>query len=109
MRWIVDAQLPPALAEFLRSRGHDALHVQDIGLCDKSDHEIWNYALSSGSAIATKDEDFWLRAAAAKSAPQIVWLRIGNSSKQELLAWISNRIVSIENHLQLGERLIEVR
>lgn len=43
------------------------------------------------------------------SAPQIVWLRIGNSSKKELLAWISNRIDAIENHLQLGERLVEVR
>ena len=49
MRWIIDAQLPPALAEFLRARGHEASHVQDVGLRDKTDNEIWNHALSSGA------------------------------------------------------------
>ncbi len=32
MRFLVDAQLPPALAQFLREFSHDAEHVHEIGL-----------------------------------------------------------------------------
>jgi predicted nuclease of predicted toxin-antitoxin system len=32
MRFLIDAQLPPALARWLSSAGHDAEHVADIGL-----------------------------------------------------------------------------
>lgn len=109
MRWIIDAQLPPVLAEFLRARGHDANHVQDVGLRDKTDNEIWNHALSHGCIIVTKDEDFALRSGVAKVSPPIIWLRVGNSSRRALLDWILPRIEAIEHNLQLGELLIEVR
>jgi predicted nuclease of predicted toxin-antitoxin system len=32
MRFLVDAQLPPALARWLAEKGHDARHVADVGL-----------------------------------------------------------------------------
>ena len=32
MRWLVDNQLPPALARFLVDQRHDALHVTEVGL-----------------------------------------------------------------------------
>jgi predicted nuclease of predicted toxin-antitoxin system len=30
MRFLVDAQLPPALANWLAAQGHDAAHVADL-------------------------------------------------------------------------------
>jgi hypothetical protein len=42
--FLVDNQLPPALAHFIRSEFNvPALHVVDVGLRDGSDAEIWNY------------------------------------------------------------------
>ncbi|MFZ1575492.1 MAG: DUF5615 family PIN-like protein [Chromatiaceae bacterium] len=41
MRFLVDAQLPPALARWLAQRGHEAEHVLDCGLLDASDRLIW--------------------------------------------------------------------
>jgi predicted nuclease of predicted toxin-antitoxin system len=32
MRFLVDAQLPPALAAWIRDQGHEATAVRDIGL-----------------------------------------------------------------------------
>jgi predicted nuclease of predicted toxin-antitoxin system len=32
MRFLVDAQLPPALARWLAAQGHEAAHVGDLGL-----------------------------------------------------------------------------
>jgi hypothetical protein len=39
----------------------------------------------------------------------IVWLRIGNTSRRALLAWLSPLIPQIVKMIELGERLIEVR
>ena len=58
MRFVVDAQLPPALARRLEALGHRAEHVADLGLTSASDNEIRDYAAGVGAAIVTKDEDF---------------------------------------------------
>ena len=109
MRWIVDAQLPPALARLLQQRGHEAQHVEDAGLREAEDNAIWQHALDHDAVILTKDEDFPIRASASRSAPGIVWLRIGNASRRALLAWLETRLPDIEARLRQGEKLIEVR
>ena len=40
MKFLVDAQLPPALARWLREQGYDAQHVEDLGLRDAEDRVI---------------------------------------------------------------------
>ena len=79
MRFLVDAQLPPALARWLASQGHEAEHVFDLDMVSASDRVIWDYARSSSAVIGTKDEDFAVRRALLDNGPQIVWLRIGNT------------------------------
>jgi predicted nuclease of predicted toxin-antitoxin system len=58
MRYLVDAQLPPALARWLVVEGHEAEHVIDRRLETASDREIWDFALETEAVIVTKDEDF---------------------------------------------------
>jgi len=41
MRFVVDAQLPPALARWLAGCGHRAEHVDDVGLASASDSDVW--------------------------------------------------------------------
>ncbi|MCU0796295.1 MAG: DUF5615 family PIN-like protein [Akkermansiaceae bacterium] len=53
MRFVVDAQLPPALARLLTAHGHQAEHVADIGLRDADDSPIWLYALQQQAIIIT--------------------------------------------------------
>jgi predicted nuclease of predicted toxin-antitoxin system len=109
MRWIVDAQLPPALAKLLSNCGHQAEHVEDAGLRNSSDTAIWDYALKHGAVIATKDEDFPSRALVARQTPVIVWLRIGNSSRKALISWFQPLLPDIEKRINAGETLIEIR
>lgn len=108
MKFLVDAQLPPALAHWLREAGHQAEHVQDAGLRDASDSAIWAYALSNAAIIVTKDEDFAARSSRETTAPVIVWLRVGNSTNPVLRSWIEARLPGIEQMLGLRNRLIEV-
>ena len=108
MKFIVDAQLPPALARYLVSVGYDADHVCDVGLLAANDGAIWMYALNTGAIIITKDEDFAERLSLAKEAPIVVWLRLGNSTKRALLLWFRNLLPEIISKLEAGETLVEV-
>jgi len=108
VRFVVDAQLPPSLARFLASEGHEAEHVADVGLLSAPDREIWSYALQKEAVIVTKDEDFAERASLAPKAPRVVWLRIGNSSKRALLLWFRNLLPDILSELESGETLVEI-
>jgi predicted nuclease of predicted toxin-antitoxin system len=58
MKFIVDAQLPPALCIWLRGKGHDAMHVYDPGLGAASDHVIPERAMANNAFLISKDEDF---------------------------------------------------
>jgi predicted nuclease of predicted toxin-antitoxin system len=109
MRFLVDAQLPPALARMLASRGHVAEHVVDIALREANDSEIWQYALANHAIVVTKDEDFAHRLRQGGEAPVILWLRVGNTSRQSLLKWFEPLLPQIESWLESGERLVEVR
>lgn len=73
MKFLIDAQLPPALARLLISLGHEALHVVEAELLGSTDQAIWNYAVANTRAIITKDEDFKniLLLAAAPTTPVI--------------------------------------
>jgi len=108
MRFIVDAQLPPALARMLASKGFSAEHVMDVGLGDSTDPAIWDYALDIGAAILTKDEDFATRIALDGNGPPIIWIRIGNTSKNALLQWIEPLLPAVVKALKAGDKLVEI-
>lgn len=109
MKFLIDAQLPPALARLLSSLGHDALHVVEAALVGSTDHAIWNYAVADTRTIITKDEDFKniLLLASAPTTP-VIWVRIGNCSNLALVQWFQPLFPQILAHLQQGERLIEL-
>ena len=108
MRFLVDAQLPPALARQLTAKGHDAEHVGDLGMQAASDAAIWDHALASSSAIVTKDEDFAQRKVLAEDGPAVVWIRLPNTRRRDLLAWFETVLPDILAALARGETLIEV-
>lgn len=108
MKFLIDAQLPPALARWLRECGHEAEHVEDVGLREADDTVIWAHALRKGAVIVTKDEDFAARSARETGGPVIVWLRVGNTTNWMLLAWIEPRLPGILQLLAQGSQLVEV-
>jgi predicted nuclease of predicted toxin-antitoxin system len=109
VRFLVDAQLPPALARILADRGHEASHVVDVGLLSSADEAVWRYAIVPQSVLITKDEDFAALSRRLDEAPEVLWLRIGNTSRRALLGWFDERLPGIVDMLEADERLIEVR
>lgn len=108
MRFLVDAQRPPVLARWLVAKGHDAAHVGDLGLQAASDAAIWEYALASSSVIVTKDEDFAQRKSFSGNGPLVVWVRLPNTRRHDLLVWFDTVLPDILTALARGDALIEV-
>ena len=107
MRFLVDAQLPPALARWLVERGHDAEHVADLGMTGASDAMIAAHAEACGAVLVSKDEDFL-----ALRLPDrfvFLWLRCGNATNRALFVWLAPRWPEVERLLTEGERFIEAR
>lgn len=108
MKILIDAQLPPALARWLREQGHDAEAVRDVGFREAEDGAIWELARQTSAVILTKDEDFAARAQHEPAGPVVVWLRVGNSSNTALRAWLEPRLSGIVQLVEQGSRLVEV-
>jgi len=108
VKFLIDAQLPPALAIWLREQGHDAHAVREVDLREALDEAIWAYAQRTGATIMTKDEDFALRCEQLSTGPAIVWRRIGNTSNLALKTWLQPRMAGIVQLIGQGSRLVEV-
>jgi predicted nuclease of predicted toxin-antitoxin system len=109
LKFIVDAQLPPALARWIESSGHAAQHVFDIGFNSAADPIIWARAISDQSVIVSKDEDFVDQSLLSSAPPQLVWIRKGNCSNRILVEWLSPMWPEVVRRLEAGEKLIELR
>ena len=108
MRFIVDAQLPPALARYLQALGYDADHVLDLGLERAADRDIWEAATIHSAIIVTKDEDFRAMRMIAEEGPTILWIRIGNTTTPYLLDALARAWSLILDALERGEPIVEV-
>jgi predicted nuclease of predicted toxin-antitoxin system len=109
VKFIVDANLPPALAVWLISEGHEAHHVSDLDMLTSPDREIWARAREMDACIVTKDEDFILLQALDRGGPSIVWIRIGNALREVLLRRLPSLWPAVISAIEHGEKLVEVR
>ncbi len=109
MRFLVDNQLPVALARFLGARGIECQHVLDRGLAQAADIEIWRYAAEHEMILISKDEDFFHLAGKGGPGVQLVWVRLGNCCRHELLSAIERAWLRIQTCLESGDRIVEVR
>jgi predicted nuclease of predicted toxin-antitoxin system len=109
VRFLVDAQLPPDLARFLREQGQQASAAREVGLRNAEDSTIWDYALREQCVIITKDEDFAQRALATQQpAPVVIWLRVGNCSNRALRQWFAPLYPKVLAAIERGERFLEL-
>src|SRR5689334_7304364 len=100
MRFLIDAQLPPALATWMGEHGLAATPVRNLGLRDSDDGSIWNFVKAGDWVVLTKDEDFVDRCIRDPGAPPVVWLRIGNCTNRVLFAWLEPVLPEITKRLR---------
>jgi predicted nuclease of predicted toxin-antitoxin system len=110
LTFIVDAQLPVRIAIWLRSRGHDAIHLNELDMKAAGDSAIWALCIERQATVITKDRDFVDRyLSGQRPAPRIVWIRTGNLSRDQQVEHLSRNWLRILTRLGASAPIIEVR
>lgn len=109
MKFLIDNQLPPALARFISQElGAEALHVSDINLRDASDAELWTYASKNELILVSKDEDFPNLFSKDPTA-RLLWVRLANFRRVYLLDVFRKLWPSIAERFAQGDLFVELR
>jgi|CXWL01.1.fsa_nt_gi predicted nuclease of predicted toxin-antitoxin system len=108
MRFLIDAQLSPVLADWLRSLGHDAEHVADVLGQMAPDREIVARAKAIASIIVSKDHDFVSLLEGREGAPALVLVLVGNAANRFLLARFELAWARVEAELLSGRAVVEI-
>ena len=58
--------------------------VRDLELENSKDSFLWNYAKENNYCIVTFDGDFYDLGLIKGSSPKVIWLRLGNTSTQNI-------------------------
>lgn len=58
--------------------------VRKLGLENKTDLEIWQYAKKEGFVLVTFDSDFYDLSLANGHPPKIIWLKTGNMTSARI-------------------------
>jgi len=103
MRFLLDMNLPPMVADWLRSVGHDAVHVRELGLADVSDREVFERAAADFRIVVTFDLDFGEIAGLARGAAVgAVLLRLRLPNRHHLQQRLGAAISAAAGALQAG-------
>ena len=104
-RLLLDANVSPALAEALRWRGHDAVHVNDLGLRHAPDAVIFTTAAATRRAVVTHDNDFLRLLAGAADGPAVIHLSQRELHKDPVVGRLAHAIRLSEVLHELGDRI----
>ncbi len=109
MKFLIDNQLPPALARFIDSELQvGAKHVFDVGLQHASDEEVWDYVSNNNLVLVSKDEDF-ANMIVKKPTARLIWVRVGNCRKLFLLDLFRQMWPRVMARLESGDSFVEIR
>ncbi|WP_339871871.1 DUF5615 family PIN-like protein [uncultured Brevundimonas sp.] len=106
MRFLLDQNLPVRLCALLQQQGHEALHVEVLGLGTATDAEVWAEARRQDAVVVSKDSDFMVLAA---RKGRLVRLRVGNRANRDLFDIIDRNWPQVVERLDGGERIVELR
>lgn len=96
MKFLLDAQLPKKLSEFLKWKGYDSIHTLDMPNKNKTtDNEINDISIKYKRVVISKDLDFIESLLISDKPYKLIYIAVGNSSNKELLEIFSKNIDNI--------------
>lgn len=96
MKFIVDAHLPPRLAQHLWEIGHDAIHTQELPRRNRTtDREINQLSEAESRVVITKDVDFVNSFILSHKPYKLLLVSTGNITNAELETLFVTHVSSI--------------
>jgi predicted nuclease of predicted toxin-antitoxin system len=108
MKFIVDAQIPKLISDYLCSQNHDCIHTLQLPNKNRTtDKEIISIALREERVVLTKDSDFLESFILRNQPPKLVLIKTGNIENSLLLSILEKYLQQICKELLLHS-LIEI-
>jgi len=108
MKFILDAQLPRKLSDFLTCKGHNSIHTLDLPHKNRTkDSEINQLSVDEKRVLISKDLDFIESLLISDKPYKLIYLTTGNITNKALLELFSHNIDKIVEMIA-ENRLIEV-
>jgi len=104
-RLLLDANVSPALAEALRWRGHDAVHVNEVDLRTATDRVIFRHAAASRRTVVTHDDDFLRLLHGGAGSPSVIHLSQRELQRDPVVGRLTQAIRLGEVLHEFGDRL----
>ena len=96
MKFLVDAQLPRRLVQWLQAAGHEAVHTRDLPAGNRTgDATINDISLREQRVVVTKDEDFVDLFLLRRQPYKLLLVATGNISNRELERLFQDNLDSI--------------
>ena len=84
MKLLFDQNISFRITSKIQDLFPDSKQVRDLGLENSKDSFLWNYAKENKYCIVTFDRDFYDLGLIKSSSPKVIWLRLGNTSTQNI-------------------------
>jgi len=107
-KFLIDAQIPRKLSEFLQWKGFDAIHTLDLPDKNRTtDAEINRISILQERVLISKDLDFIESIIISGKPYKLLYVATGNITNRELLKLFSDNLEEIVKCVEQG-RLIEL-
>ncbi len=108
MKFIVDAQIPKLISDYLCSQNHDCIHTLQLPNKNRTtDKEIISLSLTQERVVITKDSDFLDSFLVNNQPEKLVLIKTGNIDNSTLLNILELHLEKMLNEL-LHHSLIEI-
>ena len=103
MKLLADMGISPRSVEYLRSEGHDAVHLHELGLDTLSDPKILEMARIEGRVVLTHDLDFGeLVAASGALLPSVITFRLRDMRAIKVNQYLQSILLQYSGELKRG-------
>jgi len=96
MKLLFDENISFKLCKRLEDIYPNSTHVRFVGLENKGDAAIWQYAKKEGYIIVTQDSDFNDKG----YPPYIIWIKSGNSTVTDIENRLRTHSIRIRNFFE---------
>jgi len=99
MKLLFDQNVSFRILRLISDKFPEAKQIRELGLENRTDRQIWDFAKDNGFAIVTFDSDFFELSSLLGPPPKIIWLRTGNRKTSHLASLLLVRSEIINEFL----------
>jgi predicted nuclease of predicted toxin-antitoxin system len=100
VKLLLDQNISYRLVNKINSLFPETEQVKRIGLENKPDRDIWDYAQKENFTIVTFDSDFYDMSLLLGHPPKVIWLKLGNTTTKNIESIIFEKSDQIEAFLE---------